>query len=181
MSRTTWSADSYTRAQWFAAAAHQRGKIKGSELPYISHPNLVAMEVIAALRLEPDHDEELAVQCALLHDVVEDSPVTVAELAATFGQRVADGVHALSKDETLPEDQQLADSLRRIQQQPSEIWLVKLADRIVNLMPPPAGWTPQKIKRYWEDAQQIHNLLHRASPYLGGRLAAKIEAYRQYL
>jgi (p)ppGpp synthase/HD superfamily hydrolase len=178
---TTWSPDLLTRAYWFAANAHQGGKIKGTALPYIVHPSLVALEVMAALRAEPGYDEELAVQCAILHDVIEDTPVTLEELRANFGDGVAEGVQALSKDERLPEDDQLADSLRRIQQQPPEIWMVKLADRIANLRPPPADWTAEKIRRYWEDAKGIYALLHSASPQLAQRLAEKIEAYRIYL
>lgn len=181
MDDSTWSPERYTEAYWFAAEAHQGQTIPGTDLPYIVHPSLVCMEVIAALRAEPGRAEDLAVQCALLHDVIEDSGVTVDQLQLQFGAEVAAGVQALSKDPTLPETAQLADSLRRIEQQPPEVWLVKLADRIANLRPPPARWTPTKIQQYWEDARLIHAQLHRASPYLAGRLAAKIEAYRNYL
>jgi (p)ppGpp synthase/HD superfamily hydrolase len=75
----------------------------------------------------------------------------------------------------------LVDSLRRIQQQPVEIWMVKLADRISNLRPPPSDWTPQKIRQYWEDAKLIYAMLPTASPHLAQRLAAKLEAYQAYL
>lgn len=178
---TSWSAETYTQTYWFAAEAHQGGQIKGSTLPYIVHPSLVAMEVIAALRSEPGHDEELAVQCALLHDVLEDTAVTFEQVRKRFGEVVAAGVLALSKDEAVPKEQQISDSLRRIQQQPDEIWMVKLADRISNLIPPPADWTPERIHHYWQDAHEIHAALQQASPYLAQRLASKIDAYRRFL
>jgi (p)ppGpp synthase/HD superfamily hydrolase len=181
MSQPSFSPELYTRAYWFAAQAHQGHKIKGSDLPYIVHPSLVCMEVIAALRIETGRDEDLAVQCALLHDVIEDSEVTYEQLHDHFGQAVADGVLALSKDETLPDDQQLVDSLHRIAQQPPEIGMVKLADRIANLRPPPAMWTPAKIRSYWEDAQLIHRMIHPASPTLAARLAEKIQAYKAFV
>lgn len=181
MTNTAWSPERYTQAYWFAAQAHQGQTIRDTDLPYILHPSLVCMEVMAALRAEPGRNEDLAVQCALLHDVMEDSGVTADQLQLQFGSEVAAGVQALSKDPTLPETEQLADSLRRIQQQPPEIWLVKLADRIANLRLPPSRWTPTKIWRYWEDARLIHAQLHTASPYLAGRLAAKTDAYRTYL
>jgi guanosine-3',5'-bis(diphosphate) 3'-pyrophosphohydrolase len=181
MHQQSWSPDLYTRAYWFAAQAHLGQQIKGGDLPYIVHPSLVCMEVIAALRVEPGRDEDLAVQCALLHDVVEDSGVTYEQLRETFGVAVAEGVQALSKDESLPDDQQLVDSLRRIQQQPPEIGMVKLADRIANLRPPPADWTPAKIRSYWDAARLIHQLIQPASAYLAGRLADKIQAYRAFV
>jgi len=47
------------------------------------------------------------------------------------------GVSALSKDEAVPKEKELEDSLHRIREQPAEILMVKLADRITNLQPPP--------------------------------------------
>lgn len=172
-----WSQDRYTMAARFAAEAHLGQKLPGDERPYLLHVTLVAMEVCAGLRAEPGHDEDLAVQCALLHDTIEDTDVTYEQLAASFGQAVADGVLALSKDERLPKDEQIPDSLRRIRDQPRAIWLVKLADRIVNLQPPPKHWQPDRIAAYKAQSHSILAALGEASPFLAKRLAAKIEAY----
>ena len=101
-------------------------------------------------------------------------------MKAEFGQAVAAGVLALTKDMALPKEQQLADSLRRIRHQPPEVWMVKLADRISNLQPPPSHWTKQKSASYREEALQIHEALREASPSLAKRLLAKIESYRGY-
>lgn len=172
-----WAPDIYNQAYRFAALAHQGQTVPGSALPYITHVSLVSMEVIAALIEEPGRDETLAVQCALLHDVLEDTSITYDQLCAEFGEAVANGVLALSKDIHLAKADQMADSLRRIQQQPPEVWIVKLADRIVNLQPQPAHWTPEKITRYREEAQQILGALAAASPVLAKRLAEKIAHY----
>lgn len=174
-----WSQDRYVDASRFAAAAHQGQTLPKLELPYLLHVTQVAMEVIAALRAEPGHDEDLAVLCALLHDTVEDSDVTVEQLAAAYGQAVADGVQALTKNETLPKHEQIRDSLRRIRQQPRAVWLVKLADRITNMQPPPRHWEPARVASYKADAREILATLGEASPLLATRLAAKIEAYGQ--
>jgi (p)ppGpp synthase/HD superfamily hydrolase len=165
-----------TAAQ-FAAEAHLGQTVPGSELPYLLHVTMVAMEVAAALRVEPDFDEDLAMRCALLHDTVEDTAVTYEQVAAAFGQAVADGVLALSKDPALPKEQQMPDSLRRIAAQPHEVWLVKLADRIVNLQRPPKYWEPDKIAAYRQEGHSILVALGEASPFLAARLAAKIEVY----
>jgi (p)ppGpp synthase/HD superfamily hydrolase len=135
------------------------------------------MEIIAALSQESGYDGDLAIQCALLHDTIEDTDTTYAQIKSTFGIRVADGVQALSKNPDLEKSQQLTDSLDRIQQQPQEIWMVKLADRITNLQPPPTHWTDEKILRYQQGAVEIHARLQTASPYLGSRLAKKIHNY----
>lgn len=176
-----WSQDRYTAAARFAAVAHAGQTVPGTDLPYLLHVTLVAMEVGAALRAEPGHDEDLAIQCALLHDTIEDTAVTHAQLAAAFGQPVADGVLALSKDETLPKDQQMPDSLRRIQAQPHAVWLVKLADRIVNLQPPPKHWQAAKVAAYRSESHNIAAALGAASPLLTARLAIKIRTYGEGL
>jgi (p)ppGpp synthase/HD superfamily hydrolase len=172
-----WSQDQYLAAIRFAAEAHNGQTITGTNLPYLLHLNLVAMEVLAALATETTHDGELAIGCALLHDVIEDTHSTYAEVAERFGGAVANGVLALTKDATLPKDQQMADSLKRIQQQPSAVWMVKLADRICNLQPPPKHWSVTKIENYRDEAQLIHEQLGNASPFLAERLCSKIANY----
>jgi (p)ppGpp synthase/HD superfamily hydrolase len=174
---SNWNPEVYIKACRFAAIAHRGQIVPGSDLPYLLHLNFVSMEIIAALSLESGSDGDLAIQCALLHDTIEDTDTTYAQIESTFGIGVADGVQALSKNPDLEKSQQLTDSLDRIQQQPPEIWLVKLADRITNLQPPPAHWTNEKIRRYHQEAVEIHARLQTASPYLGSRLAVKIDNY----
>ena len=85
---------------------------------------------------------------------------------------------ALSKkNPELAKSRRLADSLDRIKAQPREIWMVKLADRITNLQPPPVHWTQAKILKYRDEAIEIHTHLQSASPFLALRLAAKIQNY----
>ncbi len=165
----------YSRALDFAAQAHGEQKTpKG--LPYIVHVAAVAAETLAALAAE-DHDAELAVPCALLHDVMEDTMTTLADIEAAFGPRVAAGVSALTKDDSLPKERRMADSLDRILRQPPEIAVVKLADRMTNLAPPPAQWTPGKISAYREESREILRRLGPASSYLAARLARRLQTY----
>ena len=74
----------------------------------------------------------------------------------------------------------MKDSLERIKQQPKEITMVKMADRITNLQPPPAHWDRGKIKRYATEAAMILNHLGTADSYLAGRLSMKIVEYKKY-
>jgi (p)ppGpp synthase/HD superfamily hydrolase len=183
--RQHWSPDVYAAALLFAARAHGEQKVPGTELPYLSHVVLVTAEVIAALDAEPGwsaEEQNLAIRAALLHDVVEDTPVAADEVASQFGEATRDAVLALTKNTDLPtKAEQMADSLARIRKQPQVVWMVKLADRITNLMPPPHYWTDEKIAVYKEEAQRIHDALAEASPYLANRLAARIAAYGPHL
>jgi (p)ppGpp synthase/HD superfamily hydrolase len=172
-----WSQEEYIRAYRFAALAHQGQTVPGTAIPYLMHLSLVSMEVIAALSVETGHDGDLAVACALLHDTLEDTAVTDKELRTAFGPVVAEGVRALSKAPTLPKAEQMADSLRRIRAQPREVAMVKLADRITNLQPPPAHWAEAKIAAYRAESVEILRALGEASPALAARLATKIRLY----
>ena len=116
-----WSQEVYIKAYRFAAEAHNGQLYPGTNLPYLMHLSLVSMEVVGVLSAESGHDGDLAVQCALLHDTIEDTHITYPQLAAEFGANVADGVKALSKDPTIEKSYQLTDSLERICLQPNEI------------------------------------------------------------
>jgi (p)ppGpp synthase/HD superfamily hydrolase len=181
LSGKTWSQEGYTKAYRFAANAHNGQLVPGTDLPYIMHISFVSMEVIVCLEIERHHDGDFAVQCALLHDVIEDTHVTYQDVEREFGKRVAQGVLALTKNESLAKERRMQDSLQRIKQQPDEVWIVKLADRITNLAPPPQYWDKGKIERYREEAIEIHKALHEASDYLSKRLEMKVEEYKRYL
>ena len=175
---STWSHGKLIRSLKYAAKAHNGQTVPGSDLPYVVHVTMVAMEVIAALTREDGLDGDLAVQCALLHDVIEDTETTREDLENEFGPEVFEGVLALSKSNILKSKQEkMADSLVRIKQQPREVWMVKLADRITNLQPPPAHWDSEKVERYREEGKLILNELGDASPFLSKRLNGKLRVY----
>jgi (p)ppGpp synthase/HD superfamily hydrolase len=175
---SNWNQEKYIKAFKYAAEAHDGQTVPGSELPYVVHVVMVAMEVVAALEHESGLDGDLAVQCALLHDVIEDTGRSYEKLAAEFGRDVAEGVLALSKSNILrTKAEKTTDSLQRIKRHPREIWMVKLADRITNLQPPPGTWSAEKIERYREEARLILAELGSASPFLAERLARMIRMY----
>lgn len=178
--------DLFRRALEFAAHAHAAQKVPGSELPYVVHVTKVAMEVIAAHEHGAPLDLDLAVTCALLHDTVEDARdaekarETARAIHAGFGPRVAAGVLALTKNAELPKHERMLDSLRRIREQPGEVWLVKLADRITNLEPPPAHWPLEKRRAYREEGDLILRELGAVSRRLRDRLERKLKEYEAH-
>ncbi|MDR3188135.1 MAG: HD domain-containing protein [Prevotellaceae bacterium] len=167
----------YQRAISFAAERHGEQKIPDSAIPYVVHLSNVCMEILFAAQATDSFDLPLAVQVALLHDVLEDTQTQEDELTERFGRQVASGVKALTKNDALPKEERMSDSLRRIKQTPKEVWAVKLADRITNLQPPPARWTQAKIAQYRAEAQIIYNELKDGNAYLAERLKSKIKKY----
>lgn len=171
-----FSPDTYLRALSFAARAHADQRMP-NKLPYVAHLSAVCMELICALRAEPGLDEELAVSCALLHDTLEDTAVDPRALEREFGARVLAGVRALTKNDGLPKEARMSDCLERILIQPREIAMVKLADRITNLAPPPEHWSQEKIRQYRLEAELILHHLQGASAFLKARFENRLAQY----
>jgi (p)ppGpp synthase/HD superfamily hydrolase len=176
-----WSQDNYIEALRYAAISHGEQKVPDTDIPYLFHIQLVTMEIIAALPHEEDLDEDLAIRCALLHDLIEDTDTRYENILYLFGEKTARGVMALSKDPSVEKEKRLLHSLERIQKEPREIWMVKMADRISNLQKPPGSWSRKKISGYLEDSYLIHEKLKEGSSYLSARLRNKIDEYKKYL
>lgn len=120
------------RAYVFSMKAHG-GQTRKSGDPYFIHPLAVAA-ILTDLKADP-----ATVATALLHDVVEDTTVTVAEIEKRFGVEIAglvDGVTKLSKIELKSEASKQAENFRKLVVAMAEdvrVLLVKLADRLHNM------------------------------------------------
>lgn len=120
------------RAYYVAKQAHE-GQFRRSGDPYIIHPIAVA-KILADLHL--DHETLMA---ALLHDVIEDTPTTKAELATEFGEAVAelvDGVSKLTQIEFKSKAEAQAHNFQKMtlaMANDIRVILVKLADRLHNM------------------------------------------------
>jgi (p)ppGpp synthase/HD superfamily hydrolase len=156
------------------------GQHKDEKIEYINHIGSVVFEILNAGMHTENFNGELAISCALLHDSIEDTALSVDELKQLYGEEVAAGVLALTKDKGRAKDQQMIDSLTRIKAQPKEVWAVKLADRICNLYAPPYYWDNNKKLSYLEEARTIHFHLKDGNEYLANRLMQKIEDYKRY-
>lgn len=134
----------FTRALAFAAEAHANQRRKGAaQEPYVNHLIEVADMVVCATG---GTDVDLAI-AALLHDVVEDTAVTMAALHDRFGLRVAGIVAETSDDMTLPKAERRRRRIEGMPHKSPEARIVKTADVISNLraaaISPPAGWTAE--------------------------------------
>ena len=173
----------YQRTLKFATLKHvAKGQtIPGTNMPYVVHLSNVAMEILIAAPHTADFDTPFAIQVALLHDTLEDTATTLTELTTVFGADVAEAVWALTKDGDLPKDARMTDSLSRIKKLQTEVWAVKMADRITNLQAPPEHWERPKIAAYQVEAKVILETLKGGNEYLENRLRSQIEAYECYV
>ncbi|WP_405410466.1 HD domain-containing protein [Maribacter sp. Asnod1-A12] len=170
----------YQEAMKFAGEKHSKQKVPGTNSNYLLHISNVAMEVLIAYNFENKFDIDFAIQTAILHDTIEDTRTDFEEIKNKFGEKIAEAVDALTKDEKLPSKQEkMMDSLTRINNLQKEVGLVKLADRITNLQNPPSYWSVDKIKRYCEEAKLISRTLSDKNIYLNRRLDAKIAEYEE--
>lgn len=172
-----WSPDLYARALDFAAHAHGAQRVPGTGLPYTVHLAKVAAEALRACVEDPSRDANLCLACALLHDTLEDTATPYERLVEEFGDAVARGVRALTKNSALPKHERMTDCLARLALEAPEVRMVKLADRITNLEPPPPAWSSSKRAAYRDEAREIARALHGLSAHLDARIAARIEAY----
>ncbi len=116
----------------FSEAAH-KGQTRQSGEAYITHPVAVAQE-LAEMRLDSE-----AICAAILHDVVEDTSATLAEIQEKFGEDVAqivDGVSKLDQIQFRSRAEAQAESFRKMMLAMIEdirVILVKLSDRLHNM------------------------------------------------
>ncbi len=178
-----WDQDNYLKAWNYASKIHQDQTMAGVGIPYINHLGSVTMEAMAAIaNNEKINDPDLLISCALLHDSIEDTDTTYEDIVNEFDKQIADGVLSLTKNSELPsKEEQMKDSISRIKKQPSEVWMVKLCDRITNLQSPPVHWTKPKKLKYRDEAIYILQQLGEVNSFLSERLRVKINTYQQYL
>jgi guanosine-3',5'-bis(diphosphate) 3'-pyrophosphohydrolase len=143
------------RAYVFSMKAHG-SQTRASGDPYYSHPIEVA-GILTDLHL----DDETIVT-AILHDTIEDTLATPAEIKKLFGKNVArlvDGVTKLSKIEAQSESQRAAENLRKFLLAMSDdirVLLVKLADRLHNMRTLHHLKDPDKRRRIAKETMDIY-------------------------
>lgn len=120
------------RAYALAEKAHGEQRRRSGE-PYICHPLSVA-QILVELGMDSE-----SIAAALMHDVAEDTPVTVAEIKQKFGPEVAllvDGVTKLTQIKFSNVEDRQAENLRQDaagQSQDVRVMIIKLCDRLHNM------------------------------------------------
>src|ERR1044071_5028945 len=162
------------RAYETAEAAHT-GQMRDEGTPYIVHPIRVAVSLADELQV---YSPQL-ICGALMHDVIEDSPITREQIAANFGEEIAEVVWMLTKfeDVSLPAD------LRAIEEAADTgAPLVKLCDRLDNLRFLAHSPRAEKKRRYIRTTEAFYlPLAARTNDYLYSEIQRWLEEARKHV
>lgn len=151
--------DLLDRAIVFAVKAHHNSERRGKGFPYIVHP-MEAVEIVATIT----PDQEL-LAAAALHDTIEDTDVTVEQIRAEFGDRIANLVQAesdpvaegVSEAESWRDRKQAA--INRLAAAPRDAKIVAMGDKLSNMR---AIWRDYQVKgdELWEIFHVTDKTLH---------------------
>lgn len=152
--------DLLVRAYKFSDAAHA-GQVRHSGQPYVSHCIEVA-RILADLQLDTT-----TVVSGLLHDIVEDTDITVADVEREFGSEIAQIVDGLTKIANLPlssREERQVENYRKLLlsiAKDARVILIKLADRLHNMRT--LDWlAPEKRRRIAQETRDLYApLAHR--------------------
>lgn len=149
----------FEKATLFAVNAHAGQARKSKGTPYILHP-LEAATIVGRIT----KDEEV-MAAAVLHDTLEDTSVTKAELEKEFGKRIADLVEAESEDKMrdIAADEswilRKKDTIKHLRNAGADVKLVCFGDKLANLREMRADYDVVGDK-LWERFNQKDKALH---------------------
>ena len=155
------------KALEFAALKHRDQRRKDAQAsPYINHPIALAN----VLAREGGGTDSTVLAAALLHDTLEDTQTTPAELRDAFGETVASIVEEVTDDKSLPKAERKRRQVEHAASLSREAKLVKLADKICNVRDvaahPPAKWDLARRREYFDWAKEVIDQIRGIHPVL---------------
>lgn len=115
------------KAKQFAYEAHKGMKRKGKDTPFIYHLKLVN------LYLESLTDDEEILAAGWLHDVIEDTPITLEELKKEFNSKICYYVDLETEDKSLPWKDRKLKQIEELRRNNFEVALIAYADKMANM------------------------------------------------
>lgn len=160
------------RAWRLAAERHAAQRRKGAaQEPYVNH----LAEVAELVALATEGRDAALVAAAVLHDTVEDTPTTAAELTALFGADVASLVLEVTDDKSLPKQRRKQLQVESAPTKSARAKMIKLADKTSNLRAiassPPTHWSLARRREYLAWARQVVAGLRGANGWLEASFA----------
>lgn len=139
------------KALHFAAEQHRNQRRRDADqTPYINHP----IALVNVLANEAGIDDVVVLCAAMLHDTIEDTNTTEAELQAAFGADITKVVLEVTDDKSLDKAQRKQLQIEHASHSSHQAKLVKLADKICNLRDiaanPPTTWSAQRKLAYFD-------------------------------
>jgi guanosine-3',5'-bis(diphosphate) 3'-pyrophosphohydrolase len=140
----------------FSAERHRNQRRKGrGASPYINH----AIEVATVLATLGGVTDVTTLMGAVLHDTLEDTQTSPAELEARFGPAVRRVVEEVTDDKRLPKELRKQLQVERAPGASERAKLIKLADKICNARDmtrdPPAGWPIERRREYLDWTERV--------------------------
>ncbi len=164
----------------FATAAHATQQRKYTQEPYVEHVKRVA-ETVRTVKHTPE-----MVSAAYLHDVVEDTPVSIEEIRERFGEKVALLVHELT-DEFMKENyphlnrrQRKEKEVERQAQMSVEAKTIKLADVIDNTMDIVRN-DRHFARKYVPEMEALTRVLKEGDPELYDRAVKEVQKGKEII
>jgi guanosine-3',5'-bis(diphosphate) 3'-pyrophosphohydrolase len=157
----------FVNAVDFAARKHrfQRRQDKDAS-PYINHPIAVAN----VLATQAGISDPVILCAAVLHDTIEDTETTAAELEETFAAQITQIVLEVTDDKSSPKEVRKQLQIEHAPQLSGQAKAVKLADKICNLRDtltqPPVGWGLARCREYFEWAKKVIDGVRGINPAL---------------
>jgi guanosine-3',5'-bis(diphosphate) 3'-pyrophosphohydrolase len=139
----------------FAAIRHrdQRRKDEAAS-PYINHPLAVA-----AVLARHGVDDAVTLMAAVLHDTIEDTETTEADLRSEFGDEVTDVVLEVTDDKSLPKHRRKTLQVEHAPDMTDRAKLVKISDKICNVIDvgqnPPPSWNRERREGYLDWTEDV--------------------------
>jgi GTP diphosphokinase / guanosine-3',5'-bis(diphosphate) 3'-diphosphatase len=169
----------FLKAISFAAKKHKLQKRKGAdEEPYVNHVLEVA-NLLANVGKVEDFDVLIA---AVLHDTVEDTDTTEAEISEHFGRNVGKMVLEVTDDKSLPKARRKELQIEHSPHLSNGAKLIKLGDKISNIRDvtenPPNDWSAQRRAEYVEWGEKVVNGLRGTNENLEKHFDEVIESAR---
>ena len=165
------------RAVEFAVQAHMGQDRKYSNVPYIAHP-IGVMQIVRSIT-----DDECMLIAAVLHDVVEDTPITHAQICAEFGEHVGKLVADLT-DVSTPENGNRETRKRLDREHTAKACVdaktIKLADIIHNAESIIES-DPHFAKVFMHEAEALLNVLTEGDSRLMQRANQLLRSYQEGL
>lgn len=162
----------------FSAGKHRFQTRKDpEETPYIIHPMGVANNLMTIGKVR---DPDIIIG-ALLHDTVEDTQTTFAEIEQRFGMRVANFICEVTDDKALPKETRKQLQIEHAPEKSAGAAQIKLADKLYNLTDlskaAPIDWEKERIDAYFQWAQSVVNQLPWVNAPLKHAVDQVIQAY----
>jgi hypothetical protein len=136
----------------FATKAHQQQTRKYDGAIYTQH----LIEVYNILDYANANDENVFI-AGILHDTLEDTPLTAKDIEKEFGSEVLSLVLSLTDDKTLSYDARKAIALEKVKVLSAPALTIKIADLISNVSTIPPSWDAPKIATYKEYCLAVIN------------------------